>query len=49
MKAYLIITAIIFGFTTLNGIANSKDAGDTVICALMTALCAWGVYLATTL
>lgn len=46
MKAYLIISAVLFTITALHGISTSKDAGDSVPCVLFAALAAWGFYLA---
>ncbi len=46
MKAYLIISAILFAASLVQGIVNSKDAGDSVLCVLIAALSAWGFYLA---
>ena len=46
MKAYLLLTAIIFGLVTFYGISQSKDSGDTVMCVLFAALSVWGFYLA---
>lgn len=46
MKAYLILSAVLFAITVLVGIARSEDAGDSVICVLFAAIAAWGFYLA---
>jgi hypothetical protein len=46
MKVYLIISATLFAITTLVGITQSKDAGDSVVCVLSAAISAWGFYLA---
>lgn len=46
MKAYLIISTVLFAITTLIGIRDSTTAGDSVVCVLFAAISAWGFYLA---
>ena len=49
MKAYLIVTAILWVITFSEAMKKSRSANDAFVAITSAALAAWAIYLATTL